>query len=54
MQNTLLSSGGGSDIGAATAGDTGLSPLKQRVSGGASRVPNASSGFNRRGGPQDW
>jgi hypothetical protein len=52
-QTGLLSSGGGTGVPAANAGDTGLSPLKQRTSGGLSRVPNGSSGFNRRGGPQD-
>jgi hypothetical protein len=51
MQNTLLSSGAPSDIGVATAGDTGLSPLRQKVSGGRSAVPNSNSGFGGRGGP---
>jgi hypothetical protein len=51
MQNSLLSSGGQSDIGAATAGDTDRSPLQQRTAGGFSQVPNASSGPSRRRGP---
>jgi hypothetical protein len=50
-QTGLLSSGAQSDIGAATAGDTGKSPLQQRTAGGRSAVPNSNSGWNRRGGP---
>jgi hypothetical protein len=55
MQNSLLSSGGGSDVPSGSALGTTRLIAQQRTSGGRSAVPNSSSGPGRRGGPgYDW
>jgi hypothetical protein len=50
-QTGLLTNGNFSDVPSGSAIGTTRSPQQQQTSGGYSQVPNASSGFNRRGGP---
>jgi hypothetical protein len=50
-QGTLMSQGNESDVPSGSAIGTTRSPLQQNTSGGRSQVPNANSGFGRRGGP---